>query len=175
MAERRERDRDRNRDRDKKREAVPGEIQEKVVSINRCAKVVKGGRRFSFSALVVSGDRNGNIGYGFGKANEIAEAIKKGSDSSRRQVLHIQRRGATIPHETIGAYGGARVLLKPAAPGTGIIAGGGTRIVLDLAGVKDVLAKSLKSKNPINVVKATFDALESLRTREQVMAARGLD
>lgn len=175
MAERRERDRDRNRDRDKKREAVPGEVQEKVVSINRCAKVVKGGRRFSFSALVVSGDREGNIGYGFGKANEIAEAIKKGSDASRRQVLHIQRRGATIPHETIGAYGGARVLLKPAAPGTGIIAGGGTRIVLDLAGVKDVLAKSLKSKNPINVVKATFDALASLRTREQVMAGRGLD
>ncbi len=173
MAERRERDR--NRDRDRSREAPPGEIQEKVVSINRCAKVVKGGRRFSFSALVVSGDREGNIGYGFGKANEIAEAIKKGSDASRRQVIHIQRRGATIPHETIGAFGGARVLLKPAAPGTGIIAGGGTRIVLDLAGVRDVLAKSLKSKNPINVVKATFDALANLRTREQVMSKRGLE
>ncbi len=173
MAERRERER--NRDRDRSREAPPGEIQEKVVSINRCAKVVKGGRRFSFSALVVSGDREGNIGYGFGKANEIAEAIKKGSDASRRQFIHIQRRGATIPHETIGAFGGARVLLKPAAPGTGIIAGGGTRIVLDLAGVRDVLAKSLKSKNPINVVKATFDALANLRTREQVMSKRGLE
>jgi len=145
------------------------------VSINRCAKVVKGGRRFSFSALVVCGDREGNIGYGFGKANEIAEAIKKGSEGSRRRIVHVQRRGATIPHETIGVFGGARVLLKPAAPGTGIIAGGGMRIVLDLAGVKDVLAKSLKSKNPINVVKATFVALEGLRTRAQVMAGRGLD
>lgn len=151
------------------------EVEEKVVSINRCAKVVKGGRRFSFSALVVSGDRNGHIGYGFGKANEIADAIRKASEAARRQSFFVQRRNTTIPHETIGAFGGARVLLKPAAPGTGIIAGGGTRMVLDLAGVKDILAKSLKSKNPVNVVKATFDALQRLRTREEVMQARGLD
>jgi len=151
------------------------ELQEKVVSINRCAKVVKGGRRFSFSALVVSGDRNGHIGYGFGKANEIADAIRKASEAARRQSFFVPRRNSTIPHETIGTFGGARVLLKPAAPGTGIIAGGGMRMVLDLAGVKDILAKSLKSKNPVNVVKATFDALQGLRTREEVIHARGLD
>ncbi|MEJ2745515.1 MAG: 30S ribosomal protein S5 [bacterium] len=151
------------------------EVEEKVVSINRCAKVVKGGRRFSFSALVVSGDRNGHIGYGFGKANEIAEAIRKASDAARRRLFFVPRRNTTIPHETVGTFGGARVFLKPAAPGTGIIAGGGMRIVLDLAGVKDILAKSLKSKNPVNVVKATFDALQGLRTREEVIQARGLD
>ncbi len=158
-----------------KRVTETPEIEEKVVSINRCAKVVKGGRRFSFSALVVSGDRNGHVGYGFGKANEIAEAIRKASEAARRQTLFVPRRNTTISHEIIGAFGGARVLLKPAAPGTGIIAGAGTRMVLDLAGVKDILAKSLKSKNPVNVVKATFDALQRLRTREQVMHARGLD
>lgn len=151
------------------------EVQEKVVSINRCAKVVKGGRRFSFSALVVSGDRNGHIGYGFGKANEIADAIRKASEAARRQLFFVPRRNSTIPHETVGTFGGARVFLKPAAPGTGIIAGGGMRIVLDLAGVKDILAKSLKSKNPVNVVKATFDALQGLRTREEIIHARGLD
>jgi small subunit ribosomal protein S5 len=155
--------------------AEAGELNEKVVSINRCAKVVKGGRRFSFSALVVSGDRNGRVGYGLGKANEIADAIRKASDAARRQSLFVPRNKATIPHESVGFYGGARVLLKPAAPGTGIIAGAGTRIVLDLAGVKDVLAKSLKSRNPINVVKATFDALQKLRTKEQVRESRGLD
>ncbi len=159
---------------ERKMSGTPG-IEEKVVSINRCAKVVKGGRRFSFSALVVSGDRNGRVGYGFGKANEIADAIRKASEAARRQSLFVPRRNTTIPHETMGAFGGARVLLKPAAPGTGIIAGGGTRVVLDLAGVKDILAKSLKSKNPVNVVKATFDALQQLRTREQLMQARGVD
>lgn len=151
------------------------EIEEKVVSINRCAKVVKGGRRFSFSALVVSGDRNGHVGYGLGKANEIADAIRKASDSAKRQSLSVVRSGPTIPHEILGAFGAARVFLKPAAPGTGIIAGAGVRIVLDLAGVKDVLAKSLKSNNPINVVKATFDALGRLRSRQRMKELRGID
>jgi len=155
--------------------AEASEFTEKVVTIDRCAKVVKGGRRFSFRALVVNGDGHGHIGYGLGKANEIADAIRKASDAARRQSIFVEKRGVTIPHETIGIYGAARVFLKPAAPGTGIIAGGGVRIVLDMAGVKDVLAKSLKSNNPINVVKATFDALRRLRTREQVMAARGID
>lgn len=148
------------------------ELEEKVVNINRCAKVVKGGRRFSFSALVVSGDRNGHVGYGFGKANDISEAIKKASEASRKQMIFVKRRGTTIPHETIGTYGGARILLKPAAPGTGIIAGAGVRVVLGFAGVKDVLGKSLRSNNPINLVKATFDALLQLRTREEVNALR---
>jgi small subunit ribosomal protein S5 len=151
------------------------DLTEKVVSIDRCAKVVKGGRRFSFRALVVTGDGNGHIGYGLGKANEIADAIRKASDSAKRQSIFVEKKDATIPHETIGVYGAARVFLKPAAPGTGIIAGGGVRIVLSMAGIKDVLAKSLKSNNPINVVKATFDALQRLRTREQIMGMRGMD
>jgi small subunit ribosomal protein S5 len=151
------------------------EVEEKVVSINRCAKVVKGGRRFSFSALVVSGDRNGHVGYGFGKANEVAEAIKKASEASRKQSIFVSRRGTTIPHESIGTYCGARVLLKPAASGTGIIAGAGARIVLELAGVKDVLAKSLRSNNPINIVKATVTALQNMRTREEITELRSLD
>lgn len=158
-----------------KRDKGSAEVDEKVVSINRCAKVVKGGRRFSFSALVVSGDRNGMVGCGFGKANEIADAIRKASEAARKEFLLVPRDGTTIPHESIGCYGGARVLLRPAAPGTGIIAGAGMRIVLDLAGVKDVLAKSLKSRNPINVVKATFDALQRLRSKERVRAMREIE
>lgn len=157
------------------RETGVTDFQERVISINRCAKVVKGGRRFSFSALVVTGDRNGRVGYGFGKANEISDAIRKASDAARRQSISVPRREHTIPHETIGVYGAARVMLKPAAPGTGIIAGGGTRMVLDLVGIKDVLAKSLRSKNPINVVKATFDALQKLRSKEEVMKLRGIE
>ena len=149
------------------------EVTEKLVYINRCAKVVKGGRRFSFSALVVAGDQNGNVGYGFGKANEVAEAIRKASESSKRSLRPVALRDHTIPHESLGVYGGGKVLLKPASPGTGVIAGGGVRAVCELAGVKDVLAKSLGSNNHANVVKATIVALEQLRTKEGVYKLRG--
>lgn len=149
------------------------EYIEKVVSINRCAKVVKGGRRFSFSALVITGDKQGSIGIGFGKANEVSDAIKKASEASRRRFVKINLREATIPHEIIGSFGGGRVMLKPAGPGTGIIAGGGVRPVCEAAGIKDVIAKNLGSKNATNVVKATIEALLGLRTREQLMGARG--
>ncbi len=149
------------------------ELHEKVVHINRCAKVVKGGRRFSFSALVVCGDKEGRVGYGFGKANEVSECIRKASDASRRDLCKINVDGTSIPHQVIGEFGGGRVLLRPASPGTGIIAGGGVRAVVEAAGIKDVLAKSLGSKNHFNVVKATLDALQQLRTRDQIYAARG--
>ena len=149
------------------------EVAEKLVFINRCAKIVKGGRRFSFSALVVSGDYQGNVGYGFGKANEVAEAIRKASESSKKSLRPVALRENTIPHQVLGEYGGGRVLLKPASEGTGIIAGGGVRAVCELAGVKDVLAKSLGSNNHGNVVKATIDALLQLRTKEQIYKLRG--
>ncbi len=148
------------------------EFEERVVHVNRCSKVVKGGRRFSFSALVVVGDRHGHVGYGLGKANEVANAIRKGTDIAKNGMVRVNMRERTIPHEVIGKKGGGRVFLKPASPGTGVIAGGAVRAVLELSGVRDVLAKSMGSKCPINVTKATMDALQQLRSKEEVLAAR---
>jgi small subunit ribosomal protein S5 len=151
------------------------ELIEKVVFINRSAKVVKGGRRFNFSALVVVGDRRGRVGVGLGKAGEVADAIRKGGEMARSEMVSVCLKDATIPHEVYSHYGGAKVLLRPASPGTGVIAGKTVRAVLESAGVKDVLSKSLGSKNAANVVKATLEALLTLRTREQIYQARGLE
>jgi len=159
--------------RDDRRPEVDDGISEKVVFINRCAKVVKGGRRFSFSALVVCGDKEGKVGLGFGKAKEVSDAIKKGGQAARKNLTKVCIVNGTVPHETYAEFGGGKVLLKPASPGTGIIAGGGVRAVCEAAGVKDILAKSMGSSNHANVVKATIKALSGLRTRETILASRG--
>ena len=151
------------------------ELVEKVVFINRSAKVVKGGRRFNFSALIVVGDKRGRVGVGLGKAGEVADAIRKGGELARAQMVSVSLKDATIPHEVFSHYCGAKVLLRPASPGTGIIAGKTVRAVLESAGVKDVLSKSLGSKNAANVVKATLAALLSLRLREDIFRGRGLE
>jgi small subunit ribosomal protein S5 len=150
----------------------PGEATERVVAVNRTAKVVKGGRRFSFSALVVVGDRDGQVGYALGKARENADAIRKATEMARRGMIKVTMKDRTIPHEVIGRCGASRVMLKPASKGTGVIAGGGARAVLDLAGVRDVLAKSLGSATALNVVKATMNGLMQLRSREETTALR---
>jgi small subunit ribosomal protein S5 len=170
-------DRNNRRDRkggrgDRKNFKEKSEFEERVVHISRNSKVVKGGRRFSFGALVVIGDRKGRVGYGLGKAGEVAEAIRKAGEEAKRNLKSVTMRGTTLPHDAIGKYSGAQVLIRPASMGTGIIAGGPCRAVLELAGVRDVLAKSLGSNNHLNVTKATLEALGQLRSKEEVLAAR---
>lgn len=156
-----------------KKEKGESDIQEKVLHINRCSKVVKGGRKFSFSALILVGDGKGQVGYGFAKANELTDAIRKGGQAARKNMKRVSIEGTTIPHEITAQQDGAVIMLKPAQKGAGVIAGSQVRAVLEFAGIKDVTAKSLGASNPINVVKAVFIALDELQTREEVKAKRG--
>ena len=150
------------------------ELQERLVAVNRVSKTVKGGRIARFAALMVVGDGNGHVGYGLGKAAEVPEAIRKGIEDAKKHMIEVSLKDTTIPHEVLGEYGAGRVLLKPAAPGTGVIAGKTVRAVVELAGIKNIRAKSLRSNNPTNVIKATFEGLKSLRTVEQVAKTRGI-
>lgn len=161
-----------NRDRDQKPEGDGPTMIEKVVFINRCAKVVKGGRRFSFAALAVVGDGKGKVGIGYGKANEVPDAIKKGTANAHKHLVNVKLKGDTIPHDVFGQYDGGKVLLRPASPGTGLIAGGGVRAVLEAAGVKNILTKSMGSSNHIAVVHATLNGLQQLRLAENIAAVR---
>lgn len=149
-------------------------LDEKVLHINRCVKVLKGGRKFSFSALILVGDRKGNVGFGFAKANELSDSIRKGGESARNNLTSFEMQGTTIPHEVTVDWDGARIMLKPAPKGTGVIAGSKVRSIMELAGIKDIVAKSLGSNNPINLVRATFKALQLLRNRKQVQEIRGI-
>ncbi|MBA3721729.1 MAG: 30S ribosomal protein S5 [Parachlamydiaceae bacterium] len=157
-----------------KKEKSESEFIEKVLSVNRCSKVVKGGRKFSFSALILVGDGKGRVGYGFAKANELTDAIRKGGEAARKNMVVCPMEGTTIPHEITIHWDGATVLLKPAPAGTGVIAGSKVRAILELAGVKDVMAKNLGSTNPINQVKATFEAIDKLSTRAELRQRRGI-
>jgi small subunit ribosomal protein S5 len=164
-----------NRDRDQKKEEQGEELDERVIDIARVAKVIQGGRRFAFRTTIVVGDNKGRVGLGVGKSRAVPEAIRKATDRARKQMRPVSLSGRTIPHEVIAQYGGARVMLKPASPGTGVIAGGGVRAVLEAAGVHDVLTKSLGSPNVLNVVRATLLALEQLKSPESVARNRGKD
>jgi len=155
------------------KEEKEDQFTEKLVKLNRVAKVVKGGRRFSFSALMVVGDKNGHVGIGFGKANEVSEAIRKGVDKAKKNMVAVNIKGNTIPHEVYGNFKSGKVILKPASPGTGIIAGGPVRAVVELAGIKDILSKSLGSSNALTIVKATMNGLTSLMNLTEVLEARG--
>jgi small subunit ribosomal protein S5 len=150
------------------------EFEERVIHVNRCAKVVKGGRRFSFSALIVVGDRNGRVGFALGKANEVADAIRKGTEAAKRSTIRVTMKGKTLPHEVLSKFDGATVYMRPASEGTGVIAGGGMRAVLELSGVRDVLAKSMGSTNPLNVIRATVQGLQQLTSREAIFEERGI-
>ena len=158
----------------KKFDAAGMELEEKLVVLNRVSKTVKGGRIARFAALMVVGDGNGHVGFGLGKAAEVPDAIRKGIEDAKKNMITVSLNGSTIPHDVIGEYGAGKVLLKPAGPGTGIIAGGTVRSILALAGIKNIRAKCLRSSNPTNVVKATFEGLKSLRTAEEIAALRGL-
>ena len=149
-------------------------LTDRVIHINRTSKVVKGGRRFSFSALVVVGDGSGNVGYGLGKAKEVPEAIRKGVESAKKNIISVPIQGTTIPYDVIGKFGAGKVMLRPASEGTGVIAGGAARAILEVAGISDILSKCLGSNNPHNVVKATFKALQLLRSPDEIRARRGL-
>lgn len=157
------------------KEKPQSDMEEKVLYINRCSKVVKGGRKFSFSALILVGDGKGKVGYGFAKANELTDAIRKGGEAARKNLITFATEGTTIPHEVIVDWDGAKVLLRPAPEGSGVIAGSKVRSVLEMAGIKDVMAKSLGSSNPINQVKATFKALSQLESRQDIKRKRGVN
>ncbi len=151
-----------------------GELTDKTVFINRVAKVVKGGRRFSFSALIVTGDRRGNVGFGLGKAAEVPDAIRKGSEQARKNMIRVPMRGSTVPHDTLGVFGSSKIMLKPASPGTGVIAGSVVRAVMDVLGVKDIRTKCIGSSNPQNVVSAVFEGLFSMKNPEEIASLRNM-